>query len=202
MSVWLIVPMKSLREGKSRLAPTLNPQKRHQLLEGLLLRTLERAAAFPGLERTLLVSGCNETLARAAGLGAQVLKERAGAGLNGALRQAQLALRHLDASQMLVVPCDLPLLEVKDLQRLAEAGSDHGIGIAPDRKREGTNGLCIEASLDFGFSFGPDSFALHLEQTKKLGLQETLVESAGLGFDVDLPEDLVHFDELESLKHA
>jgi 2-phospho-L-lactate guanylyltransferase len=202
MSVWLVVPMKSLREGKSRLAPALDPMRRRAFLERLLLRTLERAAQFPGLERTLLVSGCSETRTRAAEFGAQVLEERACVGLNGALRQAQLAVRRLGALHMLVVPCDLPLLDAEDLRRLAEAGSAHSVGIAPDRARQGTNGLCLEASLEFAFSFGPGSFVRHLEHVRQLGMQCVPVESAGLAFDVDLPEDLAHLDELERADHA
>jgi len=202
MSVWLVAPMKSLREGKSRLAPALDPVRRRAFLERMLLRTLERAAIFPGLERTLLVSGCSETRTCAAEFGAQVLEERACVGLNGALRQAQLAVRHLGASRMLVVPCDLPLLEAEDLQRLAAAGSAHSVGIAPDRARQGTNGLCLEASLEFAFSFGPGSFLHHLAHVRQLGMQGIAVACAGLAFDVDLPEDLVHLGELERAGRA
>jgi 2-phospho-L-lactate guanylyltransferase len=202
MSVWLVVPMKSLRQGKSRLAPALDPVQRQAFLERLLVRTLEQAAQFPGLERTLLVSGCSETRARAAEFGAQVLQERAGVGLNGALRQARLAVRHRGASHMLVVPCDLPLLRADDLRSLADSGSARSVGIAPDRARQGTNGLCLKPSLEFAFSFGPESFAHHLEQVRQLGMQCVAVESTGLAFDVDLPEDLVHLGELERAGHA
>ncbi len=202
MSVWLVVPMKSLREGKSRLAPALDPMRRRAFLERLLLRTLERAAQFPGLERTLLVSGCSETRTRAAEFGAQVLEECACVGLNGALRQAQLAVRRLGASHMLVVPCDLPLLDAEDLRRLADAGSAHSVGVAPDRARQGTNGLCLEPSLEFAFSFGPGSFVRHLEHVRQLGMQCVTVESAGLAFDVDLPEDFAHLGELERAGYA
>jgi 2-phospho-L-lactate guanylyltransferase len=98
---------------------------------------------------------------------------------------------------MLVIPCDLPLLEVEDLERLAVAGSGHAIGIAPDRTRQGTNGLCLDASLEFPFSFGPGSFERHLDQALRLSLQTVPVESAGLAFDVDLPEDLARLSSLE-----
>ncbi|MEP6610133.1 MAG: hypothetical protein ABJA83_15870, partial [Burkholderiaceae bacterium] len=85
--------MKSLRDGKSRLAPALNPVERRALIEHLLARTLRQAAQFPGLERTVLVSACEDARARAKSLGAHVLEEHAPFGLNSALRQAQSALR-------------------------------------------------------------------------------------------------------------
>lgn len=197
MSVWLVLPMKSLIEGKARLAPALGPVQRRLLLERMFRHTLEQATQFPGLEKTLVVTGCGETSARAAALGAQVLREDAGAGLNGGLRQAQLALRQRGATRMLVVHCDLPLLAATDLRKLAQAAESNCIGIAPDRIRQGTNGLSLAASLEFGFSFGPDSFALHLDQARQLSVQSVVVESPGLSFDVDQPEDLAHLSELE-----
>jgi 2-phospho-L-lactate guanylyltransferase len=190
MSVWLVLPMKSLRDGKTRLSSVLDPQQRHDLLEYLLLRTLNRAAEFPGLPRTLVVSACAETRARAADLGARVLAETPGVGLNGALREAQLEVRRADVRNMLVVPCDLPLLEADDLQALAQAASAQCVAIAPDEAQRGTNGLCFDAMLEFGFSFGLDSYARHLEQIRQLGLQHLAVENPRLAFDLDLAQDL------------
>jgi 2-phospho-L-lactate/phosphoenolpyruvate guanylyltransferase len=202
MNTWLVLPMKSLLDGKSRLAPALDLEQRRALLERMFRHTLDQAAQYPGLDRTLVVSGCSQTRARAAALGAQILEEDPGAGLNGGLRQAQLVLRQQGASHMIVVHCDLPLLDTCDLRHLAQAASAGSISIAPDRKREGTNGLCIQAAMDFGFSFGPDSFSLHLEQAVKSGIKMALVESIGLGFDVDLPEDLAQFAKLDYSHHA
>jgi 2-phospho-L-lactate/phosphoenolpyruvate guanylyltransferase len=180
MSVWLVLPMKSLRDGKSRLAPALDPRQRRELLEYLLLRTLDRAAEFPGLQRTLVVSGCEETRVRSASLGAQVLEETPGVGLNGALREAQLELRRANARTMLVVPCDLPLLEADDLQALAQAAWANCVAIAPDEARQGTNGLCFDARQEFS----------HLTEIRRLGLQHLTVENPRLAFDLDLAQDL------------
>ncbi len=185
-----MLPMKSLLDGKSRLAPALNLDQRRALLERMFKHTLDAAAKYPGLDRTMVVSGCAETRARAGALGVQTLEEDTGAGLNGGVRQAQRALRRYGASHMMVVHCDLPRLEENDLRKLAQAGDSNRIGIAPDKVRQGTNGLSLAASVEFRFSFGPGSFALHLEEVKRLGLQPQVVESAGLEFDVDQPEHL------------
>jgi 2-phospho-L-lactate guanylyltransferase len=190
MSIWLVVPVKSLRDGKSRLAPSLEPAERRAFVEWLLVRTLEQAAQFPGLERTLLVSACEETRACASARGARVLEERAPCGLNSALRQAQLALSELGATRMLMVSGDLPLLETQDLRELAAASSTDIIALAPDRTRQGTNGLCLDARACFDFSFGPDSFARHLDCVRRLNLQCALVDRRGLAFDVDVPDHL------------
>ncbi len=196
MSVWLVVPVKSLRDGKSRLASALNPAERRALIEHLLARTLQQAAQFPGLDRTLLVSACEDARARAKSLGANVLEEHAPFGLNSALRQAQSALREHGATRMLMVSCDLPLLEAEDLRALARASSADAVALAPDRGRQGTNGVCLPISIAFDFSFGTNSFARHLDCARERNLRSTAVDRPGLAFDVDLPE---HLDELRAV---
>jgi 2-phospho-L-lactate guanylyltransferase (CobY/MobA/RfbA family) len=96
MSVWLVM-VRSLRDGKSRLAPALDLAQR--ALSSGFVHTLEQAAESL-TERTLVVSPCEE--ARACGELARVLNEQAPSGLNQALRQSQCVER-LDATQMLMV---------------------------------------------------------------------------------------------------
>jgi 2-phospho-L-lactate guanylyltransferase len=198
MSVWLVVPVKSLRDGKSRLAPALGSAERRAFIEWLLVRTLEQAAHFPGLERTLLVSPCEAARASATACGARVLEEHAPGGLNNALRQAQLALSELGATRMLTVSSDLPLLRAQDLRHLASASSAGTVVLAPDRNRQGTNGLCLHTSVCFDFSFGPNSFERHLDCVRQLSMQSVIVDRPGLAFDVDIPD---HLTELRALKH-
>ncbi len=195
--MWLVVPVRSLRDGKSRLAPALDAQQRRAFVERLLVRTLERAARFPGLERTLVVSACDEARARASACGATVIEERAPGGLNNALRQAQFRLRDAGVTRMLMVSSDLPLLQAEDLQCLAAASSAGAIAIAPDRARQGTNGIGLHAAVDFDFSFGPSSFERHLERVQQLGIHSTILERTGLAFDIDLPNDLAELHALE-----
>jgi 2-phospho-L-lactate guanylyltransferase len=149
MSLWLVVPVKSLRDGKSRLAPALSVAERRAFNQWLLVRTLRQAALFPGLERTLLVSACEEACACASAQGAQVLKERTLGGLNEALRQAQRWLSELGATRMLAVSGDLPLLRAQDLRQLAGAVSAHTIALAPDAQIvvPGSHGVIQRPSL-------------------------------------------------------
>jgi 2-phospho-L-lactate/phosphoenolpyruvate guanylyltransferase len=197
MSVWLVLPVRSLRDGKTRLAPALDPAQRAALIEWLLVRTLEQAAQFPGLKRTLVVSPCEEARARASAFGARVLDEHPPGGLNQALRQSQLALSGLGATRMLMVACDLPLLRAEDLRRLASASSVDTVALAPDRGQQGTNGVCLETRAAFDFSFGPNSFERHLNCVGQLGMRSTIVDTPGLAFDVDTPEDLGELRGLE-----
>jgi 2-phospho-L-lactate guanylyltransferase len=190
----MVVPLRSFRDGKTRLAPVLDEGQRAALVEWLLVRTLETAAAFPGLESTAVVTGCRDAAICARRLGARVLSDE-GIGLNGALARAQAAVAALGASRMLVVSSDLPRLNADDLRRLAAAPGS-AVALAPDGGRQGTNGLCVPASRPFGFSFGPASFTRHLDRVRALDLEAVVVDRPGLAFDVDLPAHLFECEEL------
>ena len=197
MNPWLVIPVKSLREGKTRLASALDPVQRREFMDRLLVHTLEQATEFPGLERTLVVSACSETRTRATALGAHVMNE-IGHGLNAALKLAHASIQQRGATQMLVVPCDLPLLRSEDLRYLSRKAMSEDIAIAPDRGKRGTNGLCFDSSLDFSFEFGPDSYARHKHNARRLQREHTAAISPGLAFDVDTPDDLAEMYKRDS----
>jgi len=201
MSICLVLPLKSLRDGKTRLAGVLETSERAALISGLLEHVLDQAAQFPGLEQTILVSACAEARACAARYGTRVLEEKV-PGLNPALEQARITARAAGATKMLVAPCDLPLLTADDLRCLAAAASLQAIAIAADRAGTGTNGLCLPASAHFEFAFGVESYVRHRMAVERLGLRIATVERPGLAFDVDTPEDLQRLRSLESVFRA
>jgi len=196
MSVCLVLPLKSLHEGKTRLSSTLDAGERSALIGRLLAHVLDQAAVFPGLQNTILVSACEDARARAEQRGTRVLDEPV-PGLNPALGRALLAARALAYDKLMIVACDLPLLDADDLRCLAGAASRQAIALAPDRTGLGTNGMCLPAGIDFPFSFGEDSFARHCATVTRLGLQVARVERARLAFDVDTYADLRHLHTLE-----
>jgi 2-phospho-L-lactate guanylyltransferase len=205
MSVCLVLPLKSLSEGKTRLAPVLDADQRAALIDQLLMHTLAQAAHFPGLGHTMLVSACKEARARAKTYGASVLDEPV-PGLNPALQHAQLTAYANGATKLLIVPCDLPLLTAEDLRCLADAASMQAIALAPDRCRQGTNGICLPTSIPFEFAFGPSSFDRHRSGIAQLQMIVAEVARPGLAFDVDTPRDLAQLKRDPasrlSLKHA
>ncbi|UCH49550.1 MAG: 2-phospho-L-lactate guanylyltransferase [Betaproteobacteria bacterium] len=196
MSDWLVVPVKSLRGGKTRLAHALAPAHRRALMDQLLVHIVTQATPYPGLDKTVIVSGCGETRARAIELGVRAIAETR-YGLNAAIRQGQLALRQWGASKMLVVPCDLPMLDSEDLRQLSQLCKPDLIAIAPDRRGVGTNGLCLDPHLEFVFQFGPDSYRGHIASALRLGLEHDTAHCPGLAFDVDTPEDLAEWYQSE-----
>jgi len=191
MALWVVVPVRSFRDGKRRLAPVLEVAQRTALVQWLLARTLNQATEFPGVSRTLVVTACRDVSAWVSNLGIGVVEESGMAGLNSALRQAQQTVVALGGSRMLVVSSDLPLLEARDLRHLADAASEGVLALAPDRTDQGTNAMCLPVSRPFDFAFGSNSFSRHCERAHVLDLESVIVRRPGLAFDVDLPVDLL-----------
>lgn len=182
---WALVPLKGTALGKSRLAPALGAAERIRLMDDMYARVLEVLRNSPVVEKIAVVT--SETAAVPAG--ALALPD-AGVGANAAIERGAQDLFRQGAPCLLVLSADLPLLESADVQALVEASQAGGCSIAPDHHGRGTNAICFAKPVSFHFQFGEGSFAKHLAEAARLGLTPTVVQRAGLAFDVDEPADL------------
>ena len=60
----------------------------------------------------------------------------------------------------------------------------------PDRRRDGTNVLCIPTAAPFRFSYGAGSFVRHRAEAERLRLPVRVMNDERLAWDVDVPLDL------------
>jgi 2-phospho-L-lactate guanylyltransferase len=111
--------------------------------------------------------------------------------LNLALTRATLVARHHAARGVLILPADLPLLTKEDvIAMIDKAKYPPVVVIAPDRRRQGTNGLLVYPPGLIPYEFGPNSFERHCENTRMTGTRLEICELPSLALDMDLPEDL------------
>lgn len=191
MTPWLVVPVKAFAAGKSRLAAVLGAAEREALNEELLCRILATARGYPGLARTAVVSDCDRALACASAAGALAIRQRSGPGLNEATAEGLDALARRGAERVLVVACDLPLLEPRDLRELGALARDaRRVVLCPDKHGLGTNAIALPADARFDFRFGVASYAAHVASAERAGLTAVRHFNARIAFDVDTPEDL------------
>jgi 2-phospho-L-lactate guanylyltransferase len=191
---FLLMPVKSLRCGKSRLETTLSPAERRRLNEFFLRHMIAVAAQYPGLGRTAVVSDADDSLTLAAELGARAI-HTARRDLNGALADGCRELRRGGVQRILILPVDLPLVEAHDLRVLAAAGERHAVTISPDRDGVGTNALMVADDLPLRFTFGDDSYRLHQAEARRCGVTPLLHLDPRIAQDVDRPADLALLDE-------
>lgn len=113
---WIVIPIRSLTDGKRRLAAVLGPHERAALVRRLFLRTLE--AALEAGPPVLVVSSDPGARKLAGEHGAAGLDEPRPIDLNHALEHAAGEAASRGARALLVVSADLPDLEVTDLRAM------------------------------------------------------------------------------------
>jgi 2-phospho-L-lactate guanylyltransferase len=197
-SLHVVVPVRGLAEGKTRLGETLDAEERETLIVGLLHRLLEILAGWPPSRRTHVVSDDAIVRRVAQEHGASVVSEPAAGDLNAALVAARAAAVARHASAILILPADLPLVTMASLDRLLDAAdaalaAGHGqplVVAAPSDARGGTNALLLSPPNVIEPLFGPGSLEAHVRAARAADASVQLVIDPQLGFDLDTPEDL------------
>jgi 2-phospho-L-lactate guanylyltransferase len=205
----LLIPVRSFETGKRRLSAELGPLARRALISALLDNLLRQAAVWPGLEHTVVLSPCAEVRAHARSAGARVLSqppldhldEALSHTLNAALTLACAQLRRPEQGDLMIVASDLPCVTVDDLRDLA-ARSRSAAGhaktvIATDLAGTGTNALFLPAGNTLAFRYGPDSAGRHVQSAIAAGQASVCATLAGLAFDLDTPDDIKAWRQLE-----
>ena len=201
-SLHVVVPVRGLAEGKTRLGETLDAEERETLIVGLLHRLLEILAGWPPSRRTHVVSDDAIVRRVAQEHGASVVSEPAAGDLNAELVAARAAAVARHASAILILPADLPLVTVASLDRLLDAAdaalaAGHGQSLvvaAPSDARGGTNALLLSPPNVIEPAFGPGSLEAHVRAARAADASVQLVIDPQLGFDLDTPEDLERID--------
>ena len=202
MNIWLIIPVNSLKQSKSRLADVLTENQRRELTSHLLSRLIEVGSQVRLIQHILVVTPDPEVEALIGHQDAATLLEDGRQGLNLALAQSRdFAAGNADC--ILILPCDLPLISKSDIDMLLvplfdeeletrSPGSDRDKGlmvICPDQHGDGTNALLLSRPEAFTFSYGQNSFQKHLLEADLRGLTTHIVYPAGIRFDLDNEED-------------
>ena len=194
MSVYAVVPVKDLWGTKSRLEPILNPGAR----AGLTLHMMGRVVAAlhgSGVENVGVVSPDRIVLDEAEKRGAAPLRQES-RGLNPALEEGRRWAMERGASALLVLPADLPLLDVEDVRAvLGGIGEGTSVVISPDVARVGTNALLLRPPDALPFIFGLNSYEAHLRAARERSLDVRICERPHLAFDLDTADDFARLKE-------
>lgn len=188
-----VVPINRLAAAKSRLAPALSGAGRRALALWMVGRVLEAVRRSGAVDAIAVVSPDEDALAWARARGALALAQEHG-GLNAGLALARDYALARGAGVLLVLLGDLPRLTPGEVARLVapaeQAEAAHTVVLAPDRDRQGTNGLLLRPPDLLPFAYGPGSFERHRAIARAFGVEPLVVASPGLAFDVDTPADL------------
>ena len=194
MTLWVIVPVKELQLAKSRLAVTLSAADRVTLMQSLLLRLLRLLEQVNTVAQVLVVSRDAAVRQLAEQAGHLAISEGDMVGLNGAVRVGVHTAAQNHATHTLILPVDLPLLELEDVIAMTSA---EAVAICPDRAQQGTNALLVPTAVPFVFQYGRNSFQLHQEEAGRHQLPLTILNLPRVQFDLDTQADWIAYQRYQ-----
>jgi 2-phospho-L-lactate guanylyltransferase len=180
-SVVVLLPVKAFHQAKLRLAPALDEAARAALARDMAGKVVRAAGSLP----VAVVCDDDAVAHWATDVGASV-SWRPGRGLNAAVADGVTQLAADGFDRVIVAHADLP--HALDLTWVADFD---GVTLVPDRHDDGTNVVSVATGAGFVFAYGPGSFARHRAEAERLGLPLRIEREPRLGWDVDLPADLL-----------
>jgi len=202
MATLALLPLRSLDDGKRRLAGVLPLAERRVLVRRLLHRAIWALRESGVVEAIAIVSPDSSVpeLAAAHGVLAVAQHDR---GLNRGLEHGRSELLRATGSRpdnttLVVMLPDLALLEPAELRGLVACAAPYTVVLAPDRHGRGTNALVLQPADALPYGFGHHSFARHVGLARSRGLDVREYRAPGLQFDVDTAEDL---ELIEMMNH-
>ena len=194
-SIIPIIPMKPLADCKTRLSRTLTAEERGDLVIGMLRRVI-MAIKGASLEVFWVVGG-DWRIRNLTRNFDGIWLEDLGRNLNDTVDKSFDRASERGYGAM-YLPGDLPFLKPADITSMIRStGQGRNIVLAPARRDSGTNGILIPPKLAFKPELGNRSFTKHVSQAAKLGISVAICYSEGLGFDLDITEDLEFFQQRE-----
>jgi len=188
--LWALIPVKRFALAKRRLAPQLSPTERAALAKAMLRHVLGVLAGCRGLAGILIVTSDPEAMALARAFGAHVLPDAVESGTNAAVRAGMAALDRAGKGGVIVVPGDVPGITRAEMDAVVDALASAPVVLVPATRDGGTNLLAACPPALMAPSFGPSSFARHLETAQAAGSEPCVLHLPGLGHDIDVSADL------------
>ncbi|MEV5736379.1 2-phospho-L-lactate guanylyltransferase [Streptomyces sp. NPDC052292] len=184
----LVIPLKPLARAKSRLSDTAADGVRPGLALAFAQDTVAAVLACAAVADVVVVTD-DQLAARALGaLGARIVPDAPGSGLNAALAHGALAVRESrPAAAVAALNADLPALRPDELSRVLDAAAGYPRAFLADAAAVGTTLLAAAPGQPLRPAFGTDSRARHRASgAAELGLPDV----NSVRQDVDTGEDL------------
>lgn len=190
MSLWAIIPVKPLKHAKSRLSKVLTTDQRYQLAEAMFRHVLDVVSTAQQVTGVVVISRDTKALSIARDMGAKTIQEGAVSDLNPALLRATAVVKSWRADAVLILPADLPFINVDDIRGLIQLSKENSIVLSTDDEGDGTNALLVRPPGLIEYEYGKGSFQKHIENAHRVGADIASYYSERLSLDIDYPEDL------------
>jgi 2-phospho-L-lactate/phosphoenolpyruvate guanylyltransferase len=186
----ILVPVKNLSAAKQRLAAVLDQPSRTALAQAMLHDVLATLHNWDGRPAVALVTSDPYALQLAAEYHFEVIPDPDNPGETGAIEMATKICVEHGAESTLVIPADIPLIQAWELNEILARAPAEGSVLVPAADGRGTNAAFRRPAGLFPLRFGNDSFKPHHAAAQATGKPCVILKFAGIGVDVDNPEDL------------
>ncbi|HZU44609.1 MAG TPA: 2-phospho-L-lactate guanylyltransferase [Terriglobales bacterium] len=186
----ILVPIKNLQNAKQRLSPLLTVEERRALAQAMLEDVLHTLGRWQDRPPVALVT--NDPLARELGeeYAFDIIQDKTNVSETDAISMATVMCLGWGAESTLVIPADIPLVSVSELQQVLEAAPERGSVLVPSADGRGSNAVYRKPGGLFPLRFGNDSFLPHRAAAKATGYPCVELRLPGIALDVDTPADL------------
>ncbi len=191
----VVIPVRGLHGGKSRLSPELHADERSVLIASMATQVIDAVTESGVADSIVVVSREADLLQhlRNAGDRTRLLHQTAHSiGLNAAIDLGRRDALDHHAERVLVLSADLPLLTPAAVTAFVTTDDRIDVLLVTDRAGRGTNALLLRGAgpmSRFRFQFGRESRRLHRAEAARLGVQYLESTIAEFAHDLDTPDD-------------
>ncbi|MFO7837759.1 MAG: 2-phospho-L-lactate guanylyltransferase [Candidatus Thorarchaeota archaeon] len=192
-----IVPLKELRQAKSRLSPVLKGKQKEQFVLSMMTDVLAALRNSEYIGRILLVTREENIEMHLDFQGIDILSDSADRDLNSALHTATThAARLYGEKPLIVIPADVPLINESDIDTIISRGGEGSpFVVAAPSHNWGTNALLRNPPAVIDAKFGPSSFKQHRNSAHQKGIPFLEYHSPRIALDIDTPDDIKAFSQ-------
>jgi 2-phospho-L-lactate guanylyltransferase len=196
MSVFAIIPVKTLLKSKTRLSLLLD-QKERQAFTLVMLEDVLKAVKGSLVWKTVVISSDPAVEKLTKNFGAVYLAEK-NQGLNQAIEQATEWCVQNNAESVLVLPADIPLITLGDVRHIVKLACEKPSIVISPSQNGGTNALLQKPPNLINPCFGPNSFSKHKTRALQKKIPTRVYKSETVALDIDSPKDLRKLLEIKT----
>jgi 2-phospho-L-lactate/phosphoenolpyruvate guanylyltransferase len=186
----ILVPVKNLSSAKQRLAAVLDQPSRTALAQAMLRDVLTTLHNWKTRPPVAVVSSDPYAVELATEYEFEIIPDPENPGETGAIELATRVCVERGVDSTLVIPADIPLIEVWELEEILKHAPSEGSVLVPAADGRGTNAAFRRPANLFPLRFGNDSFKPHHAAAQATGKPCVVLNLPGIAADVDNPEDV------------
>lgn len=180
----VLIPVKKLASSKLRMSPILNQNERKNLVLAMLKDVLTVVCQL-GHINIYIIGVDKEVENLLKEFHAIFIRESTEKGLNHAIMEGIRYLSKIGEDFVLILPADIPLIEVDDISNILLFKDDFDVVLCPSRDHNGTNALLLKLPTNIQPMFGESSYQNHIREAEINGskIKSLLINRVALDID-------------------